>query len=285
MSVVSLSGSQGRDRSRRYPFAVRQALSLCSHLENGSLHLVMPDGETFTFGGKASGPDATIRILDLAFARGLAQGDIGIAEAYMRGEWDSPDLTAFLQLFCANQQAMERLMEGKPVARMLQMAWHWLHRNTKAGSRRNIHAHYDLSNEFFATFLDPSMTYSCAIFDDPSWTLDRAQEEKIDRTCRKLALKPTDHLLEIGSGWVPTIDAGEPPTLAPTARAVTGSNDDSRANWAAKALASPRARAWVRVTSSPPASAQVSPPKLDSVAPPVPGRVMVGSPVTVVCGV
>lgn len=129
-------------------------------------------------------------------------GLIGAIDAYVDGDWDTNDLTALAQLFSRNIDHTARLDSG--LGRLLQpieKLRHWLGRNTRAGSRRNIAAHYDLSNEFFELMLDPTMSYSSGIFERPDATLTDASVAKIDRLCRKLALSPRDHLLEIGAGW------------------------------------------------------------------------------------
>lgn len=152
----------------------------------------------------ASGqPVATVRVSDPAFYASVAfGGSIGAAESYMDGAWTTDDLSALIEALTVNLSAMNAI-EG-PIARLLaplSSAAYWLDRNTRSGSRRNIVAHYDLGNDFFRLFLDPTMTYSCGIFKDATTTLEQAQVEKIDRACRKLCLRPSDHLLEIGTGW------------------------------------------------------------------------------------
>ena len=185
-----------------YPFAVRQALRMVGYLELGQLEMHMPDGRHFNFDTGQSGPKASMIIHDLGFASQLAKGgDIGIAEAYLQGQWETPDLTAFLQLFCSNQSVMLRLMEGKPILRFLQMMRHWLRRNTKTGSKRNIHAHYDLGNRFYQTWLDPTMTYSSALNTDHSHDLEQAQKQKYLHLAQTTQLAPDHNVLEIGCGW------------------------------------------------------------------------------------
>lgn len=145
----------------------------------------------------------TVRVLHPDFFAAAAfGGSVGVAEAYMDRLWETDDLAGLVETLTLNVTAMAAL-EG-PIARLLSplsRAAYWLERNTRSGSRRNIVAHYDLGNEFFATFLDPTMTYSCAIFEHGARSLEEAQREKIDRVCRKLALSARDHVLEIGSGW------------------------------------------------------------------------------------
>ncbi|MFT4097503.1 MAG: cyclopropane-fatty-acyl-phospholipid synthase family protein [Rhodoblastus sp.] len=206
MTFQSVRHSQARAPDLRaeaatYPFAVRKVLEFSSLVENGRFEIALPDGQVFVFGGKAPGPQARMNIHDYAFARAFAHGDIGVAESYMRGEWSTPDLTAFLELFCVNQQAIERLLAGKPFVRFAQMAWHWLHRNTRAGARRNIHAHYDLGNSFYAKWLDPSMTYSSALGLAQDGDLAAAQERKYRALADALGAHEGQHILEIGCGW------------------------------------------------------------------------------------
>lgn len=137
-----------------------------------------------------------------AYARILAGGTIGSGEAYMAGDWSTPDLTTVTRLFCANMRAMEAMEARRswPVRAGLKLA-HAMNRNTHDGSRKNIAAHYDLGNDFFRLFLDPTMMYSAAVFDTPDATLEAASIAKLDEICSQLELQPDDHLLEIGTGW------------------------------------------------------------------------------------
>jgi cyclopropane-fatty-acyl-phospholipid synthase len=145
----------------------------------------------------------TVQVHDPRFWSELAfGGSIGAGEAYMQGYWSANDLTALVRILLQNREVLDRMETG--LARLtapLQKTLHWLNRNTRAGSRRNIAAHYDLGNDFFELFLDPTMMYSSAIFEDPEMTLEAAQRVRLGRICRKLDLHPSDHLLEIGTGW------------------------------------------------------------------------------------
>ena len=147
--------------------------------------------------------EATVQVHDPRFWGELAfGGSIGAGEAYMAGYWSADDLTALVRILLANREVADGMETG--LARLtepLQKALHWLNRNSRTGSRRNIAAHYDLGNDFFALFLDRTMMYSCAIFDRPDMTLEQAQRARLQRICAKLDLRPTDHLLEIGTGW------------------------------------------------------------------------------------
>jgi cyclopropane-fatty-acyl-phospholipid synthase len=184
------------------PAARRLVLGRLGALERGSLR-VHEGGSVHDFKGTAEGPTASLEVRDPAFYADLAfGGSVGAAESYMLGHWSSPDLTGLLRLLLVNRAALDSLEGG--LARLtapLRLAAHWLHRNTRAGSRRNITAHYDLGNEFFRLMLDETMMYSCALFEREGMTLADASRAKLDLVCRKLDLRPDHHVLEIGTGW------------------------------------------------------------------------------------
>ncbi|MBV4456700.1 cyclopropane-fatty-acyl-phospholipid synthase family protein [Pseudomonas sp. COR58] len=192
LSVHGLSGSLLR----------RGVLRQLGRIRHGQLVLV-EDGLHQTFGTAGSGPTGEIHVHDAAvWGMVAANGSIGSGEAYIQGHWSSPDLTAVVRVFVSNLDVldgMERGMAllGRPLVRTL----HWLNRNTHKGSQRNIAAHYDLGNDLFEQFLDPTMMYSAAQFLHPDDSLEQAQLNKLERICQKLALTPGDHLLEIGTGW------------------------------------------------------------------------------------
>ena len=146
---------------------------------------------------------ATVRVHDPRFYTELAfGGSIGAGEAYMSGYWSTDDLTAVMRVLISNMSVVDGMEGG--LARFgapLRKALHWAAHNSRRGSRRNISAHYDLGNEFFRTFLDPTLMYSAAIFERTGMSLEKASLAKLDRICRRLELKPADHLLEIGTGW------------------------------------------------------------------------------------
>ena len=146
---------------------------------------------------------ASIRVHDPAlYTRVLTRGALGAAESYMEGQWDSDDLTSLLRIMVRNNDALHEFNRGwGRLAKSIQRVGHWLRANTRSGSRQNIHAHYDLGNDFFSLFLDETLNYSCAVFETSAVTLRDAAVAKMDRACRKLRLKSTDHLLEIGTGW------------------------------------------------------------------------------------
>lgn len=184
------------------PRALALAFQFLAQIKVGSLTVAMPDGQHLRFGGHEDGPDAHISLHshDLAH-RALKRGQIGVAESYLAGHWTTPDLTAFIELFCRNPDLIDELLEDRPLVRLVYNLSHWLNRNTRRGSKRNIEAHYDLGNTFYARWLDPSMTYSSALFGDKTDDLDAAQAEKYRSLAEKIALSPDCHVLEVGCGW------------------------------------------------------------------------------------
>jgi cyclopropane-fatty-acyl-phospholipid synthase len=168
----------------------------------GLLAFVLPDGREFRLKGEAPGPDGRLVVRDYRFMRRvLASGDIGFAEGYMAGEWDTPDLSALLEVLALNLSDMERVATGNPLMAAVHYVGHLLRGNTKAGSKRNIHAHYDLGNAFYSRWLDPTMTYSSARFEKPGEPLSEAQRRKYRTLAESMDLKPGQHVLEIGCGW------------------------------------------------------------------------------------
>jgi cyclopropane-fatty-acyl-phospholipid synthase len=191
-----------REVTAGLPFAIRQAFGYAVAIRHGRLDVTLPDGRRLRFEGSEPGPQAAMEVRDLNFARRLAQGgDIGFAEAYLAGEWETPDLTRFLELFCVNHAAVQTLLAHRPWMRLWQRFLHMLNRNSKAGSRRNIHAHYDLGNRFYGAWLDETMTYSAGIFAPGDNDLSTAQRRKFRALADATGLKPGEHVLEIGCGW------------------------------------------------------------------------------------
>lgn len=184
------------------PRLTRLAFGFASRLRRGTLDVTLPDGRQVRFGGMEPGPVAAMTIYDHAFAwRLLNGGDIGIAEAYLRREWDTPDLTQFLYIFCVNHDLIQAMLGNKPLMRLVQTIRHWFNRNTRTQARRNIYAHYDIGNSFYSAWLDPSMTYSSALFEDGTNDLTAAQHNKYKRLAEGIDLKPDQTVLEIGCGW------------------------------------------------------------------------------------
>lgn len=178
-------------------------MSALGQLQYGLLTLE-EGGEVHQFGhATADGLAAKVTVHDPRFwTELLAHGTIGAGESFRQGWWSTNDLTMVVRILVRNRSVMQGMEGGlAALAAPLRKAAHWSNRNTVDGSRKNIEAHYDLSNEFFALFLDPTMTYSCGIYPSEESTLEEASIEKIDRLCRKLDLQPGDRMLEIGTGW------------------------------------------------------------------------------------
>ncbi|HMW29376.1 MAG TPA: cyclopropane-fatty-acyl-phospholipid synthase family protein [Plasticicumulans sp.] len=171
-------------------------------LARGRLILVDADGQ-HSFGPGGHGPQVRVEILDPGvWARIALRGTVGVGEAYVDGGWRADDLTALVRLFVLNKPVMDGMERGLArLALPLLKLWHWLHPNTRHGSRANIAAHYDLGNAFYQTFLDETLMYSCALFEHPGMSLAEASQAKNERICRKLGLRAGDHVLEIGTGW------------------------------------------------------------------------------------
>lgn len=168
----------------------------------GSLTVTTPSNETHRLKGTKPGPDADMTLMSPAAARALILGgDLGLAEAYMDGHWQSRDLAAFLEWGARNLDALGSAVRGTFLSRTAARLLHLKRANTKDGSRRNIAAHYDLGNDFYKHWLDPSMTYSSAVFHEASASLEDAQQQKIRRIGEILAPSPGMEVLEIGAGW------------------------------------------------------------------------------------
>jgi cyclopropane-fatty-acyl-phospholipid synthase len=209
---------------RGVSFFRRVILQRLAAMRRGLLRMEFPDGQSVILGGAAEAAEgflpvvppappiaraAVIRVRREAFFRRCSlYGDIGFAEAFIDGDWETPDLTAVIAWFILNIETAPTL-SGSSRARSLALslfrtvnrAGHQLRSNSRANARRNIGEHYDLSNDFFSLFLDPTLMYSAAKWSQPGLTLEEAQREKNDALCRKLRLRPSDHVLEIGTGW------------------------------------------------------------------------------------
>jgi cyclopropane-fatty-acyl-phospholipid synthase len=184
------------------PRLARLALGFAARLRRGTLDITLLDGRVVRMGGVEPGPAAAMTLHSYSFAARLINGgDIGIAEAYLNGEWDTPDLTQFLYVFCVNYELIQTMLGDKPMVRFVQLVRHWFNRNTRRQARHNIHAHYDIGNAFYSAWLDPSMTYSSALFEDDTADLTAAQHNKYRRLAEAIDLQPGQRLLEIGCGW------------------------------------------------------------------------------------
>lgn len=194
-NILILRGDESLSRDTRMVF------ELLEKLRGGLLEVRLPGGYCALFGDGES--SVTLQVHDEAmFGMVLARGDIGLAEAYLDGLWDSPDITALLTLLAANRDVLKKALYGSWRQLLTARIRHWLNRNSREGSRRNIMAHYDLGNDFYREWLDPSMSYSAAIYrpsDDGS--LESAQLAKYRRIVNCLHARPGQRVLEIGCGW------------------------------------------------------------------------------------
>lgn len=180
----------------------RLALRALTGLEKGSLTLQVPDGHRYHFNAAEDGPDAELILNNWRLPRrSFMGGTVGVAESYMDGDWDSPNVTAFLALFVVNETLGEELSTANWLNNAITKVRHWFNDNTHSGSKRNIAAHYDLGNEFYARWLDPTMTYSSALFEKGTNSLSAAQIAKYNSLARNADINEGHHVLEIGCGW------------------------------------------------------------------------------------
>jgi cyclopropane-fatty-acyl-phospholipid synthase len=186
------------------PTAAQRALRMLQRISVGGLRMQLPDGRTIDF-GQATGPQASIVLHNWqVFGASLRSGDIGFAETFIAGDWQTPDLTALLELLIVNRRPMDDLIFGTWWGRLAYQIRHWMRRNNRKNSSKNIHAHYDLGNAFYSLWLDPTMTYSSAWFDgNPQQDLASAQQAKVRRALRMAGVTPGagQRVLEIGCGW------------------------------------------------------------------------------------
>ena len=188
-----------------YRRAVLQALE---QMTLGCLHLELPDGTRRIIGQPDAALQARVRVRNWGFfKRCMLFGDVGFGEAYVDGDWDTDDITRVISWFILNVENSPNMAGARGKKFLINLLGQYnrvLHRlrpNSLGTSRRNIQEHYDLGNDLYRLFLDPTMTYSSALFTTPEQTLEQAQINKYDRLCQKLRLKPDEHVLEIGSGW------------------------------------------------------------------------------------
>lgn len=174
-------------------------------LAEGAIEATLPGGARRLLGGHAPGPCAVVHVVKWRALRRLAAGgSAGWYEAWAAGEWTSPDPVVLFELFMRNRRTLGRAARASGLSKLARRAWHWLRRNHRAGARRNVAAHYDLGNDFYETWLDPSRTYSSGLFVEPvspAQSLESAQQAKLAAILDRTAAKPGDTILEIGCGW------------------------------------------------------------------------------------
>lgn len=194
-NTMILRGSERLARDTRLVFELLEKIS------GGMLEVRLPDGSSALFGDGEHG--VSLHVHDEAtFSMILARGDIGLAEAYLDGHWDSPDITGLLKLLASNRDALKKAVYGSWRNLLAARVRHWLNSNSRSGSKRNIMAHYDLGNDFYKLWLDPSMSYSAAIYREAEdGSLQSAQHAKYRRILDRLQAKKGESVLEIGCGW------------------------------------------------------------------------------------
>ena len=202
--TIRLTADNFTEVAKALPRKVGLFIRALARLQRGSLKVTIPGGKTIEFDAPQPGPHAEATFHNWGVVRRvMSHGSLGVAESYIEGEWDSPDVTSFLEMFLVNAYGggAESFFNRNPLINMLTKFGHFLNRNSKAGAKRNIAAHYDLGNEFYTQWLDPSMTYSSAIFRDGANSLEEAQEAKYRSLAEMTDIRPDHHVLEIGCGW------------------------------------------------------------------------------------
>jgi cyclopropane-fatty-acyl-phospholipid synthase len=190
------------DGQQRLPRYFAQVFRVSGTLRNGRLDFVLADGRRFRVDGAAPGPVAEIHVVDDdIFARLIREGDLGFCEAYLEGGWTTPDLQAFMDLIHADNEGVYDGFPGMALVRAYERVRHLLRSNSRGQAKRNIAYHYDLGNEFYALWLDRSMTYSSALFQTGQESLEAAQRAKYASMVDRMGVSPGDHVLEIGCGW------------------------------------------------------------------------------------
>lgn len=186
-------------------FARKTFLKVLKRLESGRLEFIEPDGQRTVRGPDPEGSElhARVTVHDPIFWKlALTGGSAGVGEAFMDGVWTTDDLARLIRIFARNEPTLRSWGQGmRRFTASIQKAWLWARRNSIQQAKENISEHYNLGNEFFASFLDPLMMYSCAIYPRADSTLEEASRFKLDHICRKLGLSPNDRVLEIGTGW------------------------------------------------------------------------------------
>jgi cyclopropane-fatty-acyl-phospholipid synthase len=206
MNTSSTTSAPVASSKQAMPAAARRVVGLLQRLQHGTLHVQWPDGHIEQFGtlpASGQGLNATLHLHSWTpLTQALKSGDIGFAESYIAGEWTTNNLAELLQLLVANRRDMDELIFGNWLGRLFYRVRHLMHRNTRSNSKKNIHAHYDLGNAFYKLWLDPTMNYSSAWFDnDRTQAMAEAQTAKVRRALRMVDAKAGDRILEIGCGW------------------------------------------------------------------------------------
>lgn len=202
-SDAVVMNKQNYDQQKKeLPWFTRSIFKLLLRIEKGILFVEIPNGKRVQFDSGNPGPVAKLKLHNWKLPRKVAlSGTIGVAESYMDKDWDSPDVTAMLEFFLVNRSIYSDVASQSIVNNVIESIRHWMNKNTKSGSQKNISAHYDLGNDFYSLWLDPSMTYSSAIYEDGANCLETAQDAKYRSLAKRMGVKKGSHILEIGCGW------------------------------------------------------------------------------------
>ena len=200
--AILINENNFQTQKTNLPWFARKFLKLLLSIEHGELFIKFPNGRSVRFDSCNSGPVAKIHLHNWKLPRKVALGGtIGVAESYMDKDWDSPDVTSMLEFFLVNRSIYGDVAAQSVITNIIENIRHWFNRNTRSGSQKNIAAHYDLGNNFYSLWLDPSMTYSSAIYEDGANSLEAAQDAKYRSLATRMGVKKDSHILEIGCGW------------------------------------------------------------------------------------
>ena len=190
------------EAQQNLPRYFSRVFAISQQMNNGRIDFMLPDGRRFRAEGKNPGPVAELHVhSDDLFARLIREGDLGFCDAYLDGDWSTPDLQAFMDLVHADNEDIYDGFPGMALVRNYEKLRFWLQRNNRSQARRNISYHYDLGNEFYGLWLDDTMTYSSALFQSGQESLEAAQTAKYKQMVDEMGAQPGDHILEIGCGW------------------------------------------------------------------------------------
>jgi len=194
-----LTSTKGQNNLPKY---FRQAFAVLRNIRHGALEIALPDERVFRVEGPEPGPVGHIDVIrPEVFTRLVRDGDLGFSDAYLEGDWTSPDLQTFLDVVLMNNKEIAKGYPGSSLLRAYERLRHWMNTNTRTQAQKNIAYHYDLGNDFYGLWLDETMTYSSALFTTGQEDLAKAQTAKYASLCDEMGMKEGDHLLEIGCGW------------------------------------------------------------------------------------
>ena len=203
--IVVLTKDNLKEALEGLPRPMAYALKAVTGLKYGALRVTLPNGRTYSYSAPEPGPHGVATFHNWGIVkRVLKHGSLGVAESYIEGEWDSPAVTDFLELFTKNAYndgGSDQFFARNRLLNLFTTFQHWLNSNSRSGSKRNISAHYDLGNAFYKQWLDPSMTYSAGVFSTGANSLEAAQEAKYQSLIERTDIRPEHHVLEIGCGW------------------------------------------------------------------------------------